>query len=114
MIRGVDVTVLRPNPTGRDRLNNVTYGEPVREPVRNVLIDSPNPQDMEAARQDGVTLALTLRFPKGYSASLRGCSVELPAPYGGTYRVVGDPKPLLDANCPTQWHMDVNVEVAHG
>ena len=114
MIRGIDVTVLRPNPTGRDRLNNVTYGEPVREPVRNVLIDSPNPQDMEAARQDGVTLALTLRFPKGYSASLRGCSVELPAPYADTYRVVGDPLPYMAENCPTRWNRPVGVEVAHG
>lgn len=114
MIRGITATVLRPNPTGRDRLNNVTYGEPTREVVANVLVDSPNPQDMVSARANGVTLALTLRFPKTYSASLRGCSVELPAPYSDTYHVVGDPKPMLDANCPTPWHMDVNVRVGHG
>ena len=114
MIRGITATVLRPNPTGHDRLNNVTYGEPVREVVENVLVDSPNPQDMEAARKDGTTIVLTLRFPKTYSASLRGCSVVLPAPYSDTFRVVGDPKPMLDANCPTPWHMDVNVAVAHG
>lgn len=114
MIRGITATVLRPNQTGTDRLNNPVYGEPTREVVENVLVDSPNPQDMEAARETGATLVLTLRFPRYYSASLRGCSVELPAPYSDTYRVVGDPKPLLDANCPTPWHMDVNVEVGHG
>jgi len=114
MIRGITATVLRPNQTGTDRLNNPVYGEPTREVVENVLVDSPNPQDMEAAREMGTTLVLTLRFPKTYGASLRGCSIELPAPYSDTYRVVGDPKPLLDANCPTPWHMDVNVEVGHG
>ena len=114
MIRGITVTVLRPNPTGRDRLNNVTYGEPTREVVENVLVAPSTTEDMEAAREHGTDTALTLHFPKAYTGDLRGCSVELPAPYSDTYRVVGVPKPYLDANCPTPWHMPVTVEVAHG
>lgn len=114
MISGVTVTVLRPNRTGTDRLNNPVYGEPIREVVDDVLIAPSTTEDLEAARQMGVTLAMTLHFPKGYTASLRGCKVELPAPYADTYRVVGDPLPYMAENCPTRWNRPVGVEVAHG
>lgn len=114
MLRGVEVSVLRPNQVGTDRLNNPVYGEPTREVVGNVLVAPSTTEDMEAARMQGVTLALTLHFPKSYAASLRGCEVELPAPWSDTYRVVGDPMPYMAENCPTQWNRPVNVEVAHG
>ena len=114
MIRGVTVTVLRPTVNGTDRLGNPSHGEPEREAVGNVLVGAPSTQGMEAARRDGATRALTLHFPRSYSSSLRGCSVELPAPWAGTYRVVGDPRPYMGANTPTPWHMPVDVEASHG
>ena len=114
MLSGVTVTVLRPNKTGTDSLNNPIYGRPTREVVDDVLIAPSTTEDLEAARQMGVTLALSLHFPKTYTASLRGCKVKLPAPYADTYHVVGDPMPYMAENCPTRWNRSVGVEVAHG
>lgn len=113
MIRGTTVTVTRKTASGTDRLGNVTYTT-TTETVDNVLIAPSSTEDLEAARQAGVMLACTLHFPKTYTASLRGCSVTLPAPYGDTYRVVGDPQPYMTVNCPTPWNRAVDVEVAHG
>lgn len=116
MIRGVEATVVRPGEAARDRLGNMVPGEPSRTVVGDVLVATPSTEDMEAARAEGVTLALTLHFPRSFSESLRGCRVELPEPWArrGGYRVVGDPRPLMDANVPGRWHMPVNVEAADG
>ena len=114
MISGTTVTVLRPTVTGTDRFNAPTYGAPTSETVDNVLIAPGATADLDASRPEGVTVAFTLHFPKGYNASLEGCSVALPAPWAGTYRVVGNPRPYMDENTPTPWHMPVEVEEAHG
>lgn len=116
MISGVSVTVLRPGEPTTDRLGNQVTGEPTAETVDGVLVASPTVDDMEAARANGVTLAYTLHFPKPYAESLRGCTIVLPEPWanGEGYRVVGDPRPYMDANTPTRWHMPVNVEAADG
>lgn len=114
MISGTTVTVLRPTITGTDRFNAPVYGTPTSETVDNVLIAPGATADLDASRPEGVTVAYTLHFPKTYTASLEGCSVALPAPWAGTYRVVGNPRPYMDANTPTPWHMPVEVEAAHG
>ena len=114
MISGTTVTVLRPTITGTDRFNAPTYGTPTEETVANVLVAPGATADLEASRPEGVTVAYTLHFPKTYTASLEGCSVVLPAPWTGTYRVIGDPRPYMDANTPTPWHLPVEVEAAHG
>lgn len=114
MIRGVDVTVVRPHVEGTDRFNNRVYGMTGGESVGNVLV-SPGPtSDLEAARPEGVTVDFTLHFPKGYASSLEGCDVVLPAPWSCTCHVVGNPTPYIDVDTPTPWHMPVEVEVAHG
>lgn len=114
MISGTEVAVLRPGAPTVDRFGNEVPGEPTRETVGDVLVVPGATEDMEASRPEGVTVAFTLHFPKGYEKSLEGCSVELPAPWAGAYRVVGDPRPYMDANTPTRWHMPVEVEAAHG
>jgi len=114
MLKGTTVTVLRPTVVGTDRTGGPAYGEPEFETVENVLVAPGATDDMEASRPVGVTVALTLHFPKSYTASLRGCKVALPAPWEGTYRVVGDPKPYMDGNTPTSWNRPVEVEVADG
>ena len=114
MIRGVAVTVITPGAPTTDRLGNRVPGAPTSVDVADVLIGAPTTDDMEAARAEGVTLAYTLHFPKGFAARLRGCTVVLPEPWAGEYRVVGDPRPYMDANTPTKWHMPVNVEAADG
>lgn len=114
MISGVDVGVSSPVNGEPDRLGNptVTYGTPVT--VENVLVAPSTTNDMEAARPEGVTVAYTLHFPKTFTGSLEGCLVTLPAPWGGTYRVVGDPMPYIDVDTPTPWDRQVDVEAAHG
>lgn len=114
MISGVAVTVLRPVSAGTDRLGNALHGVPASETVYPVLVVPGATSDLEASRPEGVQVAYTLHFPKGYDASLEGCSIVLPAPWAGTYRVIGDPRPYMDANTPTRWHMPVEVEAAHG
>lgn len=91
-------------------------GDPLYEPeeVRGVLVAPGATKELEAEREDGVSVAFTLHFPKSYEKGLRGCKVKLPKPWGGTYRVIGDPKPYMDVNTPTRWHMPVEVEAAHG
>lgn len=114
MISGVAVAVLRPGEPATDRLGNEVAGRPSEERVDGVLVSPGATDDMEASRPEGVEVAFTLHFPKTYSKSLKGCSVRLPAPWGGTYRVVGDPRPYMAANTPTRWHMPVEVEASHG
>lgn len=114
MLSGLTATVLRPVEGESDRLGNPTVSQWEPEAVDGVLVAPGATSDMEAARPEGATVALTLHFPRTFSGSLRGCRVELPAPYAGTYRVIGDPRPYIDANCPTTWHMPVEVEAADG
>jgi hypothetical protein len=114
MISGTTVTVLRPTAPTVDRFNDEVPGQPDREVVENVLVVPGETAELAASRPEGARVALTLHFPKAYTASLRGCSVELAAPWAGTYRVIGDPRPYMDANTPTPWNRPVEVEVAHG
>ncbi|MBQ9020850.1 MAG: hypothetical protein IJ113_02385 [Eggerthellaceae bacterium] len=114
MIVGTSITVLRPGEPVVDRFHNAIPGKPVEERVDNVLIAPGTTAELEASRPEGAVVAFTLHFPKGYSKSLEGCHVKLPAPWEGTYRVIGAPRPYMDANTPTRWHMPVEVEDAHG
>lgn len=114
MFKGTTVTVHTPTTWTVDRYNNRIADDYTAQTVANVLIVPGVTADLEAARPDGVSVAYTLHFPKGYNATLEGALIDLPEPYSGTYRVVGNPKPYMDANCPTPWHMPVEVAVAHG
>lgn len=114
MITGTTIKVLRPGATTVDRFGNAvkpTYNE---ETVHNVLIAPGATQDLDASRPEGVSVAFTLHFPKTYTKTLERCLVRLPKPWGGEYRVIGQPNQYMDINTPTKWHMPVEVEVAHG
>lgn len=113
MIKGVQVTVKTVTDNGKDRFGNAVKKE-TSATVDNVLVVPGATEDLEASRPEGVSVAYTLHFPKSFSGSLEGALVELPAPWTGTYRVIGAPAPYIDANTPTPWHMPVEVEVAHG
>ena len=67
--------------------------------------------DMDATRPEGVAVAYTLHFPKTYSGSLRGCSVEV---RGETYDVVGDPQRTTEAATPGPFNMAAEVTRADG
>ena len=113
MIRGVPVTVTRKVKASVDRLNNATFTTST-ETVDDVLVSPGSTDDLEASRPEGVTVDYTLHFPRTYHAPLDGCEITLPAPWSGTYRVIGDPRPYIDANTPTRWDRPVEVEAAHG
>lgn len=116
MIRGITATVYKPKEAAKDRLGNTTKTwESVK--VDNVLVSPLSGEDLETSRPEGVNVALTLHFPKSFTASLKGCEVALPAPWAlahGRYRVIGDPMPYIDANVPNAWNRPVNVEAVHG
>ena len=115
MIRGVTVTVVAPNPTKElDRFGEPVMGTPTSTTVDDVLVAPLSTDDLRAPRADGDTVDLTLHFPKSWTAPLRGCSVTLPEPWAGTYRVVGEPMPYIGADTPGKWHMPVEVARVDG
>lgn len=103
------VAVIRPT-VELDDLGEPTFGEPTREEVRCVVCPGAT-SDMDATRPEGVTVAYTLHFPKTYSGSLRGCSVEV---RGTRYDVVGDPQRTTDAATPGPWNLPVEVTRSDG
>lgn len=111
LISGCAVEVLRRSPDTVDAHGNEVPGEWVPEPVANVLPQPGGTADLEASRQNGVTVSMTFHFPKTYTASLRDCLIR----YGGRdYPVIGDPQPYLDANCPGEWNRAVECEASDG
>lgn len=67
--------------------------------------------DLDASRPNGVTVEFTAHFPKSWTGSLRGASVEL---RGKRYKVVGDPKPYTVENTPGGFNMPVELEAVDG
>lgn len=110
LISGVEVAVTRRVPAGADRYNAPIY-EKEFETVSNVLPQPGATSDLDASRPEGVRVAMTFHFPKGYGKSLKGCAVSYA---GREYRVIGDPQPYLGANAPGEWDMPVECEAVDG
>ena len=115
MLSGVSVDVLTPVEGERDRFGNVTATYE-RETVSDVLVVPGATADLEAGRPEGVQVAFTLHFPKTFTGTLEGCEIELPSPWnaGNPYKAIGAPAPYMDANTPTRWNRQVEVEAANG
>lgn len=112
LIPSTTVTVLRPTTTGAtDPFGAPVEGEPVEETVDGVLLTPGETSDLDASRPDGVRVAYTVHFPKGYGKPLRGCSVVIE---GKSYRVIGDPKPYMDEGTPGPWNMTAEVGAVDG
>ena len=86
----------------------------IESTVDGVLVEPGANESLEASRPEGVQVAFTLHFPKTYSGTLEGCEIELPAPWTGVYRVIGNPGRYMMDNTPTRWNMPVEVEKAYG
>ena len=112
-MKGISVIVRIPVGTGLDRFGNEQYAF-TESTVDDVLVEPGANESLEASRPEGVLVAYTLHFPKTFTGSLEGCEVELPAPWAGVYRVVGDPGRYMSANTPTRWNQPVEVEKAYG
>ena len=104
----------------RDRSERDAFGNDVEsylDPVDVTVGVQPGAcEDLDETRPEGVRVALTLHFPKEWTGNLRGAKVALDGRWAGEYRVIGDPKPYDEANCPRSvpWNMPVEVEAVDG
>ncbi len=109
-IKPEQVVVIRPAEAGRDLMNAPVYEWADEEPVAVVVAPGAT-DDLGVSRPEGVSVALTLHFPKSYTASLRGCRVRVRE---AVYSVVGDPQPYASENTPGLYNRPVEVEATHG
>lgn len=114
MFATINGTVYAPVHGIKDRFGNPQRAFDEGTAVDGLLVAPGSTDDLDASRPDGVSVALTVHFPKTWATSLRGCEIELQAPYAGRYRVIGDPQPYMDGNTPGAWSMPVEVERADG
>lgn len=114
MFATISGTVYAPVHGIKDRFGNPQRAFDGGTAVDGLLVAPGSTEDLDASRPDGVSVALTVHFPKTWATSLRGCEIDLAEPYSGRYRVIGDPQPYMDANTPTTWHLPVEVERADG
>ncbi|HIZ17686.1 MAG TPA: hypothetical protein IAA22_01015 [Candidatus Olsenella stercoravium] len=110
MLPKTSVTVIRRQEVGKDPFNTSIY-ENVREDVAGVLVTPGATSDLDASRPEGVRVAYTIHFPKGYGKTLKGCLVQH---LGDTYRVIGDPQPYMGDGTPGPWDMAAEVERVDG
>lgn len=110
LLSGEDVVVVRRSVGYDENMDKVESEE--REDVGNVLVAPGSTVDVQdSSRPDGAKAAFTLGFPKWYGKSLRGCGVVV---RGREYRVIGDPQPNSEVNCPTPWWYTAQVEDVDG
>lgn len=110
LIRGETVSVLSPTVSYGEHMDATTTWEGTE--VENVLVQPAGTSGVTAdARPDGTRSRLTLHFPRGFSATLRGCRVVV---RGRTYEVVGDPAPYEAANCPGPWWYEAEAARVDG
>ena len=74
LIATESVTVITPS-VDRDEFGEPIVGEPTLEEVGGVVVCPGPTSDLDAMRPEGVRVAFSVFFPKGYGADLRGCSV---------------------------------------
>ena len=106
------VTLAHPAKSGRDALGIPVRAEPVREVVEGVLVDAIEGTGTQATGEGQTRTAqaaLTLHFPRTHHGSLLGCTVTLPPPWEGEWRVVGDPMPYDARLCPGPFDRAVRV-----
>ena len=92
------------------------FGEDIHETneleVKNVLVCPSQRQDIrDSSRPDGVRLAYTLHFPKGFAMNLKGLRIKV---RGEWLNVIGQPTHYTRENTPGWWWMPVEVEAYHG
>ena len=80
--------------------------------ISDVLVQPGTSADLsDSNRPDGMTVDMTLHFPKTFTQDMRGAVVVV---RGHAYTVVGDPQPYTVADCPTKWNFPVGVTRSDG
>ena len=114
MMRGVEAAVRLRVQGPRDALGNISWTHSAPVPV-DVIVAPGACAELGGSRPEGVRVALTLHFPKDWGGgSLRGALVDVPEPWKGTYRVIGNPVPYCEPMTPCAWNMPVEVEAVDG
>lgn len=107
MIHGITVTLVNQVLTGTDAFNAPIYADQEIQ-VDNVLVAPTSTEDMtEALNLWGKKAVYTLGLPKGDTHLWKDQKVRF---FGETWRVIGLPKQGIEANVPTQWHIQWRVE----
>lgn len=110
LIPGDSVTVLRPVQDGTDSLGCPIF-DAEEEAVGCVLFTPGATADLDASRPEGARVDATFHFPAGYGQRLKGCSIRY---RGRVFRVIGDPVPYMEENCPGPYGLAVETEEVHG
>lgn len=93
-----------------DDLGEVAETTTTEESV-DVLVRPATTADLAVERPNGERISYVLAFPKTWSGSLCDSYIVV---RGEKCKVVGDPSPLTEANCPTPFNMTVEVERVNG
>lgn len=109
MFKTEEVVVIAPTET-YDELGDVADSTETRTPVQ-CLVAPGATVDLDTTRPEGVTVAYTVHFPKTFTDSLRGCSVEV---RGAVYTVIGDPQAYAEGNTPGGFDRAVEVTRTDG
>lgn len=110
LISGETVKVSRTKRT-LDALGEAISAETESETVENVLVCPGATADLDSTRPNGVTVAYTLCFPKGYEGDLKDAAVTV---RGSEFKVVGDPQRYAEANTPGPWNLTCEVTRTDG
>lgn len=110
LIATESVVVITPS-VERDELGEPVFSEPTRDVVCGVVVCPGPTSDLDATRPEGVSVAFSVFFPKGFTADLRGCSVVV---RGVPCEVVGWPQRYADEHAPGDLNMVVEVVAVDG
>lgn len=107
LIKGITVTLLVKQETGKDGFNHPVYEETPVE-VENVLVSPASTTDVITdTNLSGRTETYTLAIPKGDTHTWEGCRVQF---FGKIWRVAGFPIEGIEELIPLDWNRKVTVE----
>lgn len=111
---GIDITLKTKEQIGISGFNQPVYRD-VEVIVSDVLVGEPNSEDIQTnLTAYGKKTSYTLAIPKGDTNIWEDAEVILPEPFGGTYKVIGNPTAGIEANIPLRWNKKVNLERLEG
>jgi hypothetical protein len=109
-MRGITITLVERIPNGEDDFGNATFSEEEVQ-INDVLVGEPTTDDIQNAQTSyGKVVAYVLGIPKGDEHTWTDGKVILPAPFTGTYNVLGDATAGIEANIPLRWNKKVKLE----
>ena len=113
-MKGIEITLISKTADGTDIFNQPVYKD-AKITVSDVLVGEPSTTDIETnLTVYGKRTAYTLAIPKGDTNTWEGAEVELPAPFDGTFKVIGKPIAGIEANIPLRWNKKVHLEQLEG